>query len=37
MYEEVQEGAKLVRLLGDYLDDYNSSATKTMNLGGCWI
>jgi dynein heavy chain len=32
-YEEVADGAKLLRLLEDYLDEYNMSHTNTMNLG----
>jgi dynein heavy chain len=34
-YEEVADGQKLLRLLEDYLDEYNMSHTNTMNLGGC--
>jgi dynein heavy chain len=36
-YEEVADGAKLLRLLEDYLDEYNMSHTNTMNLGGCLL
>jgi dynein heavy chain len=32
-YEEVADGQKLLRLLEDYLDEYNMSRTNTMNLG----
>jgi hypothetical protein len=32
-YEEVADGQKLLRLLEDYLDEYNMSHTNTMNLG----
>lgn len=33
-YEEISDGAKLSKLLEDYLDEYNMSHTTTMNLGG---
>eukprot|EP00879_Flechtneria_rotunda_P020212 GHRR01021253.1.p1 GENE.GHRR01021253.1~~GHRR01021253.1.p1 ORF type:complete len:968 (+),score=349.26 GHRR01021253.1:519-3422(+) len=31
-YEEVTDGAKLLKLLEDYLDEYNMNNTATMNL-----
>lgn len=33
-YEEISDSAKLLKLLEDYLDEYNMSHTATMNLGG---
>lgn len=35
-YEEISDGGKLLKLLEDYLDEYNMGHTTTMNLGG-WL
>lgn len=32
-YEEISDSAKLLKLLEDYLDEYNMSHTTPMNLG----
>jgi len=35
-YEEVTDYSKLLKLLEDYLDEYNISHTTTMNIGRLW-
>ncbi len=36
-YEEVPSTAKLLSVLEEYLDEYNLSATNTLNLGACYV